>query len=147
MHQHTARVTDFDSRRLQGVIASPHSAHPQDVGSIESLERRLDDAEVIPADRIGPDIVTMNSEVRISDLDKNETMVLRVVFPSAADAAAGRISVLAPLGMAVLGCKVGENVTWRTPGGLRSLRVEEILYQPEREGNDLGHARERFGKL
>jgi regulator of nucleoside diphosphate kinase len=138
MQQHTARVTDFDSRRLQSVIAGSHSAHPRDVGNIESLERRLDDAEVVPADRIGPDVVTMNSEVRIHDLDKDETIVLRLVFPSFADAAAGRISVLAPLGMAILGCRKGETVSWRTPGGLRSLRVDEILFQPEREGSDLG---------
>jgi len=141
MQQHTARVTDFDSRRLQGVIANPHSGHPRDAGGIESLERRLDDAEVMPAGRIGPDIVTMNSQVRIRDLDKNETMVFRLVFPNSADAAAGRISVLAPLGTAVLGRKVGEKVSWKAPGGLRSLRVEEILYQPEREGNDLGPSR------
>ena len=141
MHQHTARVTDFDSRRLQGVIADPHSVHPRDAGGIESLERRLDDAEVVRADRIGPDVVTMSSQVRISDLDKNETMVFRLVFPSSADAASGRISVLAPLGTAVLGRRVGEKVTWEAPGGVRSLRVEEILYQPEREGNDLGPAR------
>lgn len=75
--------------------------------------------------------------MRVRDLDAHETMTFRVVFPRAANAAAGRISVLAPLGMAVLGRKVGEDVTWHTPGGLRRLRVDRVLYQPEREGKDV----------
>jgi regulator of nucleoside diphosphate kinase len=79
----------------------------------------------------------MDSEVRISDLDTHETIVFRLVFPNAADATVGRISVLAP-GMAVLGRRVGDQVTWRPPGGLRRIRVDQVLYQPEREGMDLG---------
>jgi regulator of nucleoside diphosphate kinase len=137
MQQQTVRVTDFDFRRFQKIIAGPRSRDLHDDGILELLERRLDDAEVIPADRVGPDVVTMNSEVRISDLDSHERIVFRLVFPNAADATAGRISVLAPLGMAVLGRRVGDRVTWHTPGGLRSLRVDQILYQPEREGLDL----------
>jgi regulator of nucleoside diphosphate kinase len=136
MQHQTVRVTDVNSRRFQNIIAG-RSRDLQHAGTIELFERRLDDAEIIPADRIGPDIVTMNSEVRI-DLDSHETIVLRLVFPNAADATAGQISVLAPLGMAVLGRRVGDRATWHTPGGFRSLRVDHILYQPEREGLDIG---------
>jgi regulator of nucleoside diphosphate kinase len=135
--QPTIRVTDYDSPRLQRVVAGPRSKDLQDMASVELLERRLDDAEVVRADRIEPDVVTMNSEVRISDLDTRETMVFRLVFPNAADAAAGRVSVLAPMGLAVLGRGVGEQVSWPTPGGMRRLRVEQVLYQPEREGLDI----------
>jgi regulator of nucleoside diphosphate kinase len=137
MHR-TVRVTDFDSRQLQNVVASSLSKDPQDLGSVERLERRLDDVEIIRADRIEPDIVTMNSEVRISDLDTHETIVFRLVFPNAADATAGKISVLAPMGMAVLGRAEGDHVSWETPGGMRRLRVDQVLYQPEREGVDVG---------
>ncbi len=136
--QQTVRVTDFDSRQLQSVIAGPRSKDLRDVGSVELLERRLDDAEIIRADRIGPDVVTMNSEVRISDLDTHEPIVFRLVLPNVADATAGKISVLAPMGMAVLGRRVGDHVTWQAPGGPRSLRVDHLLYQPEREGVDIG---------
>jgi regulator of nucleoside diphosphate kinase len=137
MQQQTIRVTDFDSRRLEALIKGLRPRAPRDAPSVALLERHLDDAEVMRADRIGPDVVTMNSEVRVKDLETPETIVFRVVFPSAADAAAGKISVLAPLGMAVLGRRVGDHVTWQTPGGLRRLRVERLLYQPEREGKDV----------
>ena len=66
-----------------------------------------------------------------------ESFGFRVVFPRAANAAAGNISVLAPLGMAVLGRRVGEEITWSVPAGARRLRVEDVLYQPERDGRDL----------
>jgi regulator of nucleoside diphosphate kinase len=135
--QSTVSVTDFDCRRLQSVVAGPHSRDPQDVPSIELLERCLEDAEVIPAERIGPDVVTMNSTVRISDIDTHETMVFRLVFPGGADPANSQISVLAPIGMAVLGRRVGDHVAWQTPAGSRRLRVDQVVYQPEREGRDL----------
>lgn len=137
MQQQTIRLTDFDSRYLEGLIKGPRPRDPRDARSFELLEQRLGDAEVLPAGRIAPDVVTMNSEVRVRDLDAHETITFRVVFPRAADAAAGRISVLAPLGMAVLGRMVGDDVTWHTPGGLRRLRVDRVLYQPEREGKDV----------
>jgi regulator of nucleoside diphosphate kinase len=137
VQQQTFHVTDFDSRRLESLIGGPRRSNVRDANSVQMLERHLDDAEVVPAGRIGPDVVTMNSEVRVRDLDADEAIVFRVVFPSAADAATGRISVLAPLGMAVLGRREGEDVTWNTPGGLRRLRVDRILYQPEREGRDV----------
>ena len=100
MQQQTIRVTDFDSRYLEGLIKGPRPRDPRDARSLELLEQHLGDAEVLPARRIAPDVVTMNSEVRVRDLDANETVTFRVVFPRAADAAAGRISVLAPLGTA-----------------------------------------------
>ncbi len=108
VQQQTVRVTDVDSRRLD-ILTQGSPGDPRDVGSVELLE----------------------------DLDIHETIVFRVVFPKTADAASGGISVLAPLGMAVLGRRVGDHVSWQTPGGLRRLRVDRVLYQPEREGKDI----------
>ena len=138
MQQHRIRITDFDSRRLRSLVEGSRSKDQQDAGSVELLDRHLDDAEITPAYRVGPDLVTMGSEVRILDLDTHETIAFRVVFPKDADAAVGKVSVLAPLGMAVLGRRVGDDIKWQTPGGLRRLRVDRIVYQPEREGLDLG---------
>jgi regulator of nucleoside diphosphate kinase len=134
--QQTIRITDFDSLRLEGLIEGRRPQDPRDARNVEILERHLDAAQVVPADRIGPNVVTMNSEVRVRDLDAQEAMTFRIVYPSAANAEARKISVLAPLGMAVLGREVGEAIDWDTPGGLRRLRVDRILYQPEREGRD-----------
>jgi regulator of nucleoside diphosphate kinase len=138
MQQQAVRVTDFDSRRLRSVIEGSRATGLRDADSINLLERQLAHAEITPAERIDPDVVTINSEVRVSDLESLKTIRFRVVFPRAGGTIPGEVSVLAPLGMAVLGRKVGDRVTWQTPGGLRRLRVEQVLYQPEREGIDLG---------
>ena len=135
--QQQIRVTDFDSRRLQSLIEGSKLMDRRDAGSVDRLERHLDEAEVTPAGHIGPDVVTMSSQVLVADIDNGETFDFQIVFPRAADAASGKISVLAPLGMAVLGRSVGEEITWKVPGGLRRLRVDRVLYQPEREGRDI----------
>ena len=137
MQRLSVTVTDVDSHRIRQLIENPPSSDRQDVRSLESLERDLSDADVLPAIQIDPDIVTIGSQVRVRDLDTQRIRVVRVVLPASADADADRISVLAPLGRAVLGRRVGDHVEWRAPGGLRRLRVEAILYQPEREGFDL----------
>jgi regulator of nucleoside diphosphate kinase len=137
MQEEHVRVTDVDSRRLQYLIEGSQLRRARDAGSVESLERHLDGAQITPARQIGPDVVTMNSEVLVTDLDSGERFELRVVFPQAADAAAGRISVLAPLGMAILGRRAGQQISWQVPAGVRRLRVESVLYQPEREGRDV----------
>jgi regulator of nucleoside diphosphate kinase len=137
MQQQYVRVTEVDSRRLQTLIDGALLRDKRDTSSVEELERHLLEAEVLPAALIGPDVVTMNSEVLVTDLDTGETFPFRVVFPRAANAAAGNISVLAPLGMAVLGRRIGEEITWNVPAGTRRLRVDDVLYQPERDGRDL----------
>jgi len=137
VQQQTIRVTDFDCRRLQSLIDGSKLVDMRDAGSVDWSERHLDEAEVTSAGHIGPDVVTMNSQVLVTDLDSGETFDFQVVFPRAADAAAGKISVLAPLGMAVLGRKVGQQITWQVPIGIRRLQVDDVLYQPEREGRDI----------
>jgi regulator of nucleoside diphosphate kinase len=141
MNQADVRITEVDSRSLQALIEGALLRGQRDTASVEQLERHLLDAEVVPASRIGPEVVTMGSEGRVRDLDSGETFSFRVVFPRAADAATGSISVLAPLGMAVLGRAAGEEITWRVPAGTRRLRVDAVLYQPEREGRDLSAER------
>lgn len=141
MQQQYVRVTEVDSRRLQTLIDGALLGDTRDTSSVEALERHLDEAEILPPARIGRDVVTMNSEVRVTDLDTDETFGFRVVFPRAANAGAGSISVLAPLGMAVLGRSVGEEITWKVPARARRLRLDDVVYQPERDGRDLSEGR------
>jgi regulator of nucleoside diphosphate kinase len=79
----------------------------------------------------------MNSRVRLTDIDTNEQQVYTVTFPSEANLDQRKISVLAPIGTAILGYRVGDTVQWRVPGGIRKLLIEEILYQPEAAGHRL----------
>jgi regulator of nucleoside diphosphate kinase len=76
----------------------------------------------------------MNSQVQVVDLDSEERRCLTLVFPSMASIEAGRVSVLAPLGTALLGSREGSRVAWHTPRGTRQLRVERVVYQPEAAG-------------
>jgi len=78
--------------------------------------------------------VTMNSTVEIRDLAFDETETYTLVYPEQANIHANRLSVLAPLGTAILGCRVGDVVRVKTPSGARRVRVEEISFQPERTG-------------
>lgn len=136
MQQRDVLVTDIDSSRLQSLIEGSKLRDVRDVGSAEMLERHLDEADVMPATHIHPDVVTMDSEVLVTDIGSGDTFSFHVVFPRSADAGEGRISVLEPLGMAVLGRSVGARVNWDTPGGTRALRVEDVIYQPERSVRD-----------
>jgi regulator of nucleoside diphosphate kinase len=77
----------------------------------------------------------MNSRVGLVDLDTEEEMVYTLVFPHEADITQSKISVLAPIGTAILGYRVGDTLTWQVPDGMRRLRVKQILYQPEAAGD------------
>jgi len=69
--------------------------------------------------------------VRVTDLDGGHQRTLTLVLPGEADSSQGKISVLAPIGTALLGYRVGDTVEWRVPGGLRRFRIDAVLHQPE----------------
>jgi regulator of nucleoside diphosphate kinase len=77
----------------------------------------------------------MNCKVELLDLDKNEKMTFTLVFPNAANIDQGKISILAPIGTAILGYRVGDIVIWQVPAGQRRIKIEKILYQPEASGD------------
>ena len=96
------------------------------------LAAELDNAEVVPAGRVPPNVVTMNSRVRFEDLATGESRVITVVLPQDADASQGKVSILAPVGTALLGLSEGDSISWPFPDGRsRQLRVVEIVFQPE----------------
>jgi len=95
----------------------------------------LNRATVIAPTEVPPDVITMNSRVRLLDLDTGEEMIFTLVFPAQADIAESKISVLAPIGTAMLGYRVGDTFTWEVPDGERTLQVKELLYQPEAAGD------------
>ena len=122
-------ITDADRDRLLPVLD-----HHGGVLS-EALESELQRAIVVAQREIPADVVTMNSEVVYEDADAGTRRTVRVVYPKDADAAAGRVSILAPVGAALLGLRVGQEITWRVANGLKRLRVVELRYQPESAGD------------
>lgn len=127
-------LTDLDATRLRALIEGYRQTSRRDLSAVLRLEQELGRADTVSRRAVGPDVVTMNSKVRVQDLRTKERSEFTVVFPRAVDHDLGRLSVLAPLGMAVIGARVGDVIEWRTPGGVRRLRVEAVTSQPEREG-------------
>ncbi len=96
-----------------------------------ALAEELDFAIVVPSDRIPKNVVTMNSRLIYADESTGQTREVELVYPSEADPVAGRISVLAPVGCALLGLSAGQSIDWNLPSGqVHRLRVERILSQP-----------------
>jgi regulator of nucleoside diphosphate kinase len=133
----TIHVTQHDMDRLRTVIASSNGVSggdDRDRPYLAALAAELDRAVVIGIDEMPPDVVTMNSRVRLRD--GRRTWIMSLVFPDHADPEEDCVSVLAPLGAALLGCRVGQRVTFRVPGGSeRSCDILSVLYQPEAAGD------------
>ncbi len=105
-----------------------------DIEYLNTLEAELDRAEIVDPKRIPANVITMRSKVRLKDLVSGEAKVYSLVFPTEANFSEGKISVLAPIGTAILGYKLGDSIEWPVPSGVRKLKVDEILYQPEAAG-------------
>ena len=102
---------------------------------LNRLEEELERAEVVEQKDIPPDVITMRSTVSLKDLDTGEEMIYWLAFPTEANFDEGKISILAPVGTAMLGYRRGDVIEWQVPSGLRRLKVEEVLYQPESAGD------------
>lgn len=124
-------VTDYDKTRLLQLLESYPNVTPKTGEYRQRLSEELRRAISVKPEEIGQDVVTMHSTVVIRDLDSGETLVLTLVFPSEADLADWRISILAPLGTALIGYRVGDTVEWQVPAGVRRFQVERVLHQPE----------------
>ena len=126
-------MTEFDMRRLDALFERiRRQVKPPPTLSV--LEREVERAIVVKPEEVPANVVTMNSEVQVLDLDTDERRCVTLVFPTLAGIEAGRVSVLAPLGTALLGSREGNPVEWSTPRGVKRLRVERVVYQPEAAG-------------
>ena len=125
------QITEDDMPRLRDLVETRRNSARRDQHHLEELARELDHAEIVPAADVSPDVVTMHSVVRVRDLDSGARAVYTLVFPSDADIEQRRISILAPIGTALIGYCVGDQIEWSTPGGMRRFEIEEVLYQPE----------------
>jgi regulator of nucleoside diphosphate kinase len=128
-------ITDFDKRRLEELIRVAEDFGGRERKDLGMLSHELAEAEIVTSREIPQDVVTMNSKVILVDVDSGERMEFVLVFPQDADADLGMISILAPVGTAILGYAKGNTVEWPVPSGVRRIRIEDILYQPEAAGD------------
>ena len=132
---HNIQVTTFDMNRLFAMIEQLRKNGFRETANLEKLEEELARSDEVAPSEVAADVVTMNSRVRLQDEASGQTLECNLVFPGEADASANRISIVAPLGTAILGYRVGDTVTWPMPGGERQYKIVEIAYQPEAAGD------------
>ncbi|HNQ73534.1 MAG TPA: nucleoside diphosphate kinase regulator [Verrucomicrobiota bacterium] len=131
MNPRVIYITDADMRRLQPLVENMKKSRDD----LRQLQTELENAHVVAPQAVPADVITMNSKVRLRDLEANEDLIYTLVFPEQANIEQGRISVVAPIGTAMLGYRVGDEFQWEVPGGTARMKVEEILYQPEAAGD------------
>ena len=135
MEERAIYITKFDFQHLQELLKVAKEFKYQDPDDLKKLGQELERATIVDSRDVPPDVVTMNSKVELLDLDTNEKMTFTLVFPNDADINQGKISILAPIGTAILGYRVGNTVIWRVPAGQRRINIQKILYQPEASGD------------
>jgi regulator of nucleoside diphosphate kinase len=122
-------VAHEDRVRLEGLVRAVGS-DAEEARYRAALAGELARAQVKPQARIPPFVVTMNSAVRLRDLETGEEETYTLVFPEDADIDANRLSVLAPVGTALLGYQAGDVVEWPVPAGVRRFRIEAVSPEP-----------------
>jgi regulator of nucleoside diphosphate kinase len=127
-------ITEADFDRLRGLVESSRYRSTHTV-LLMNLKEELERGKVVARTDVPKGVVTMHSRVRVRDLEEGESMTYTLVYPDDADINSGKVSILAPLGTALLGARVGQVVEFEAPAGARRLKVEKILYQPEAAGD------------
>jgi len=129
-------VTRSDLDRLRAILGSRNRS-VRDHGHLLDLRDELERAQVVRDDEIPLDVVTLQSQVRVRDRETGMVSNYTVVAPAQADVSSGQVSVLAPLGTALLGYREGDEVEWQMPGGVRRLWIERVM-QPQPLSGDAG---------
>lgn len=126
MNSSTILISSTDYRRLLALINSARLDRRVPADSVRLLEQELSRATVVEPAELPPDVVTMNSTVWFRDQGDDEVEEYTLVYPPEADVIHDRISVLAPIGTALLGYRVGDVVVWRVPSGRRRLEIIHV---------------------
>jgi regulator of nucleoside diphosphate kinase len=124
-------VTRPDLERLRILIDTARMRRRWEEMHLLALADELESAEVVEPDSVPPDVVTMRSRVRVLDMVSGETATYTICYPTEANFEAGRLSILAPIGTALLGYREGDVIEWPVPGGVRVLKIEKLEHQPE----------------
>lgn len=124
-------ISTLDADRLYKLIESV----PANITGVQELEAELDRAKIVEPTEVPGNIITMNSTVDFIVESTQEEFVLTLVYPKDIDQSGQKISILAPVGSALLGLSQGDEIEWPRPGGgLIKVMIKEVTYQPERAG-------------
>lgn len=125
-------VTDHDYEKLIRFVERSFADLPRVIGF---LKQELDRADLVAPQKVPRDVVTMNSRLTFRTNADGISRTVTLVYPGQADLLAGRLSILTPVGVALLGLQPGQTMTWEDRmGDVKTLVVQNVLYQPEANG-------------
>ncbi|OKL41666.1 nucleoside diphosphate kinase regulator [Pontibacter flavimaris] len=127
-------LTELDYKRLVDLIQA-HRQGNAPAANIGKLGEELKRAKRVPSEEIPANVITMNSRVLLKDLQGGRELEITLVYPKDADINTRKISIFAPVGTAILGCKEGDVVEWPVPSGTINYKIEKVTFQPESTGN------------
>lgn len=136
-------ITQADLAKVTGIMEGMALTDGKSQKWLALLQHELDRANVVESHEVPREVITLHSEVCLRDLDSDQSVIYKLVLPSEANSAEGKLSVLAPIGIAMLGYGEGDRFECETPGGTRRFGVERVLFQPEAESElrrSLAHA-------
>jgi regulator of nucleoside diphosphate kinase len=140
MRNHSITISSTDYSGLLSLVDSARLDRRVSAENLDALERELARAKVVDPSEISDDVITMNAKVWFRDLDSDEMEEYTLVYPSKADVLRDRISVLAPIGTALLGYRIGDIVKWRVPSGKRRFEIVDVVQMASDRRFDEAHA-------
>jgi regulator of nucleoside diphosphate kinase len=117
-------ITRDDHSKLRLLVTTALYSHAS--AALQKLREELDRAAIIDSAAIPAGVVTMDSTVEFEDLGTGEVEEYTLTFPDRANVEEKRLSILAPIGTALIGYRVGDLVRWSTPGGVRQLKIRRV---------------------
>jgi regulator of nucleoside diphosphate kinase len=127
-------ITDYDIQRLLKLLYGMRYCREKERTCLECLGEEMERAVTIPSEKVSGNVVTLNTHMWPKDRDSGEETLIRLVFPNDEDCEQGKISILTPIGAAMIRYCAGDTVEWKVPAGVKHVRIEEITYQPEAVG-------------
>ena len=124
---HPIIITETDAKQLRSLLQRKNAVDTTFAESVSRLNNELERAVIVAEADLPGDVIALNSTVELEDLVDREVQTFTLVLPEYADYAEGRISILAPIGMALLGYRVGDEIEWPVPGGTARVRVRKQL--------------------
>jgi regulator of nucleoside diphosphate kinase len=128
---HPLFLTEADHQRLSALLQAARRNKLEDPVHLDSLAQELEAATIVPASDIPADVITLHTRMKLEFPDASRTTSCQIVLPTELNLSAGRVSVLSPLGTALIGRRVGDDVEYAVRGIQRTARIAGILYQPE----------------
>lgn len=131
----TIYITEADKAKLEKLLAEEILKADDGFSRLEGLTKELMKAKVVDSADVPSNVITMNSKVLLKQLDSGKSEEYVLVFPKHANEKINMVSILSPIGTAIIGCRVGDVFGVKTQDGERQMMVEQILYQPEAAGD------------